>query len=226
MAECVGERRQSRLGTLSQILSQSPAGRAVVAFTCYDVETALGVMRAAVAAQTPVIALIGKRSYTGAEGRSLAVAIKAVLEATPIPTCLQLDHCDDLDVISNALDDGFSAIMADGSTLDFERNVDLVRNAVALSAGRADVEAELGRLTGDEDVASPTTPGAYTDPVQAGKFVRLTDAACLAVSIGNVHGSYLEAPQLDWPRLEQIRSHVTRPLALHGASDVESRRST
>ena len=47
-----------------------------------------------------------------------------------------------------------------------------------------------------------------------------TGAACLAVSIGNVHGIYRDPPRLDWERLEAIRSAVAAPLSLHGASGI------
>ena len=47
-----------------------------------------------------------------------------------------------------------------------------------------------------------------------------TGADCLAVSIGNVHGTYRGPPRLDWDRLEAIRSAIATPLSLHGASGI------
>ena len=47
-----------------------------------------------------------------------------------------------------------------------------------------------------------------------------TGADCLAVSIGNVHGVYREPPDLDWARLEAIRTSTRQPLSLHGASGI------
>jgi tagatose 1,6-diphosphate aldolase GatY/KbaY len=43
---------------------------------------------------------------------------------------------------------------------------------------------------------------------------------CLAVAVGNVHGHYSGIPNLDWRRLEEIRSRVPAPLSLHGASGL------
>ena len=51
-------------------------------------------------------------------------------------------------------------------------------------------------------------------------FADRSCAACLAVSIGNVHGSYAKPPKLDWGRLEEIRRRVSIPLSLHGASGL------
>ena len=69
-------------------------------------------------------------------------------------------------------------------------------------------------------MATAVAAGALTDPAQAADFVDLSGADCLAVSIGNVHGTYRDPPALDWDRLEAIRSSVSVPLSLHGASGV------
>jgi fructose/tagatose bisphosphate aldolase len=50
--------------------------------------------------------------------------------------------------------------------------------------------------------------------------VERTGAACLAVSIGNVHGTYASTPALDWERLAAIRAATEVPLSLHGASGL------
>jgi tagatose 1,6-diphosphate aldolase GatY/KbaY len=194
---------------------------AVAAFTVYDLESVFGILRAAADAEAGVIVLIGEQSFTAEDGRSRAAAIRAVLERTSVPACLELDHCHDLEVMRVALEDGFGAVLADGSDLAFEQNAALVREAVALAAPYgAAVEAELGCVTGNEDVASPADPGALTDAGAARTFVGETGADCLAVSIGNVHGTYRRPPMLDWPRLELIRTAVDVPLALHGASGL------
>ena len=97
------------------------------------------------------------------------------------------------------------------------------RAAVALGAScGGEVESELGSIAGDEDVAVAVAAGALTDPAEARAFVDRTGAACLAVSIGNVHGTYTEPPQLDWLRLEAIRAQVPVHLSLHGASGLDA----
>ena len=73
--------------------------------------------------------------------------------------------------------------------------------------------AELGGITGDEDVAEAVAAGALTDPAEAADFMAATGADCLAVSIGNVHGDYREPPALDWPRLAAIRAASAAALA-------------
>ena len=111
--------------------------------------------------------------------------------------------------------------MADGSARPYADNVEFVRRAAELAArSGAGVECELGGITGDEDVAEAVAAGALTDPAEAVEFMAATGADCLAVSIGNVHGVYRDPPDLDWARLAAIRSGVTQPLSLHGASGI------
>jgi ketose-bisphosphate aldolase len=197
-------------------------GTAVGAFTCYDLEQAAAVLRPAAGAGIGVVLLIGAQSYTSADGGLLLAALLAVAGLSDAHACVQLDHCDDLAVIEAALDSGAGAVTADWpSSESYEQQVELTRRAVELARrSGASVEAELGTIEGDEDVASAVAAGALTDPAQAGDYIGRTGAACLAVSIGNVHGVYRSPPDLDWERLQAIRARVTAPLSLHGASGI------
>jgi tagatose 1,6-diphosphate aldolase GatY/KbaY len=208
------------LTSFVDLLARRPERTAVGAFTCYDLEEAVAVLRAA-ANSAGVVLLIGKQTYTSREGPLLLAALLTVAEASDVPACVQLDHCDDLAVIEAALVAGVGAVMADASSLPYEENVSFVRRAVELARrSDASVEAELGMIAGDEDVAVAAAAGALTDPLQAEEFVHRTRIACLAVSIGNVHGIYREPPYLDWERLEAIESRMSVPLSLHGASGI------
>jgi tagatose 1,6-diphosphate aldolase GatY/KbaY len=203
------------------------AGAAVGAFTCYDVTTALGVIRAAEARNDPVILLLGDASFTGRDGRLLALALLAVAREARVPACVQLDHASDRELIAAALEGGLGAVMADGSRLPLDENTEFVR-AIRDVAGVAGLEAELGHIEGGEDVAAAASAGAFTDPDVAAAFVAATGADCLAVSVGNVHGRYATTPDLDWGRLAAIRQRVDVPLSLHGASglpDADVRRA-
>jgi fructose/tagatose bisphosphate aldolase len=111
--------------------------------------------------------------------------------------------------------------MADGSALPLYDNIALVQEATDMAGSYGvHVEAELGSVTGDEDVAAAVSAGAFTDPEEARVYVDETRPHCLAVAIGNVHGRYRGRPCLDWSVLDAIRSRVAVPLALHGASGL------
>lgn len=201
--------------------TQQAQGGAVGAFTCYNFETAIAVIQAAKARQCGVIFLISEKSFALDYGPALVAGLRAIAEQAPVPICLQLDHVSDLGLIEAAFKAGVGAVMADGSHLPFEENIAFSREAVAIARryGGA-VEAELGRIEGNEDQALAVQSGALTDPEQAAYFVARVQPDCLAVSIGNVHGIYRLPPVLDWARLTQVRQAIPTPLSLHGASGL------
>jgi tagatose 1,6-diphosphate aldolase GatY/KbaY len=201
------------------LAERSERGAAAGAFTCYDVTTAIGVVRAAEAESVPVILLVAEASFRAPSGRLLVPALLGVADAAAVPMCVQLDHVSDDALIDAALEAGIGAVMADGSRLPLAENAAFAA-AVRDRSGAAGVEAELGHVEGGEDVAAATEAGALTDPDEAARFVAATGCDCLAVSIGNVHGRYASPPSLDWSRLERIRGLVDVPLSLHGASGL------
>jgi tagatose 1,6-diphosphate aldolase GatY/KbaY len=206
------------------VLTERRKARAAAgAFTCYDVTTALGVVRAAERRSAPVILLVGEASFAGEEGRLLVPALAAVAESAEVPACVQIDHVADSSLLDAALASRAHAVLADGSRLPLDENIALVRRAVDSAPAGVGVEAELGHIEGGEDVAAAVAAGALTDPDQAAELARATGADCLAVSIGNVHGTYAAYPELDWARLRRIRTRVDDlPLSLHGASGLEA----
>ncbi len=197
-------------------------GAAAGAFTCYDATTAIGVVHAAEARDEPAILLVSESSFTSRDGRLLLPTLHAVADAAMVPVCVQLDHVTELELIRAALATGLvGAVMVDGSRLPLADNVGFVRAARKLAEPcGAHVEAELGHIEGGEDVARAAEAGGLTDPDEAASLARDAAPGCLAVSIGNVHGTYASEPRLDWERLERIRAAVTIPLSLHGASGL------
>jgi tagatose 1,6-diphosphate aldolase GatY/KbaY len=112
--------------------------------------------------------------------------------------------------------------MIDASKEVYEKNIEIVKKVVEY-AHRYDatVEAELGRLGGQEDYfAVDEKDTMYTNPDNAADFVYKTGVDSLAIAIGTAHGLYKGKPKLDFERLKEIRSKVSVPLVLHGASDV------
>jgi tagatose 1,6-diphosphate aldolase GatY/KbaY len=205
-----------------QLLDERRAARAAAgAFTCYDVTTALGVVRAAEQRDAPFILLVSEASFRSPDSRLLVPALTVVVERANVPACVQVDHVSDPGLIGEALAAGVGAVLADGSRLPVHENASLVRQAVDAAPPGVGIEAELGHIAGGEDVAAPVAAGALTDPEEARAFAETTGADCLAVSIGNVHGTYASTPQLDWDRLARIREEVgDLPLSLHGASGL------
>lgn len=207
---------------LSGLLEEARArGRGLGAFTCYDLETASGVLRAALALDAPVTLLVSARSLSGAEGQALVAGLHRLVTSSGARACVELDHLEGPPG-PEALD-AFEpeAVMVDGSALDLGSNLTMTREAVArLAPFGGEVEGEVGRLEGDEDLALETAGGNLTDPVEAERYVRETGVVCLAVAVGNAHGPYRRPPVLAFDLLAELAARVPAPLALHGASGL------
>ncbi len=138
---------------------------------------------------------------------------------------LHLDHGQTVETVSKCIDSGFTSVMIDGSSLNFEENVSLTKRVVDLAHSKSvSVEGELGRLVGIEESTVEEKDTILTDPNAAKEFVERTGVDALAVAIGTSHGAYKfkAKPKLDSERLKAIRQKVTIPLVLHGASSVPS----
>ena len=196
-------------------------GRAVGAFTCYDLAGLEAVARAAEGRAAPAIILVSPSSFTSRGGQRLVRAFRAAAQAASVPLLLQLDHVSRSEVIEEAARAGVDAVMADGSRLAYEENLAFSAEvARSLHRHGVGVEAELGRVEGHEDEAREVLSGEMTDPGQAAAFRARSGVDCLAVAVGNVHGHYSGRPELDWGRLARIAAGDGEPLALHGASGL------
>jgi ketose-bisphosphate aldolase len=204
-------------------------GRAVGAFTCYNFEELEGVVRVAEARRALVIVLVSPASFESAGGERLVRGFRAAFTHSLVDVLIQLDHLSDLRSIERAAGCGIDAVMADGSKLSLRDNLAFTSSVVnALRDQGIGVEAELGRVEGQEDRVGEALVGAMTDPSEAGEFAQKSNVDCLAVAVGNVHGHYAGTPSLDWQRLEDMRAIVPSPLSLHGASglpDADLRRA-
>jgi len=205
-----------------EILSRAQeTGRAVGAFTCYDLLGFEAVVRAAESYRAPAIILVSPSSFKAAGGRRLVRAFGAAAKASSVEVLVQLDHATDERLIERAADCGVEAVMADGSKLPFTENLAFAQSVVGSMRPRGvGVEAELGRVEGHEDEAGETLSGATTEPGEAEAFIKQSGVDCLAIAVGNVHGHYSGTPELDWGRLEEVRGRISATLSLHGASGL------
>lgn len=206
----------------AQLLKQAEAGEyAVGAFNTYNLVITRAIIKAAENCKAPVILQVGSAALKQAGREALAASMLAEAVRSPVPVAVHLDHSTQISDVDACLDLGFSSIMIDGSELSFNQNVALTIIATEKAHGLSrSVEAELGKIVGQEDVAGYHLSGSPTDPAEAATFVEATGVDALAVCIGNVHGLYREAPALDFDRLSQICARVATPIVLHGASGL------
>ncbi|ANU36859.1 tagatose bisphosphate family class II aldolase [Vibrio scophthalmi] len=197
-------------------------GYAVPAFNIHNLETVQVVVETASEMGSPVILAGTPGTYDYAGTDYLISICKEAAHKHSIPLVLHLDHHEDQQDIQRKVQQGIRSVMIDGSHYAFDQNIDIVRSVVQYcNRFDASVEAELGRLGGQEDdLIVDSADALMTDPASAAEFVRRTGIDSLAVAIGTAHGLYKAEPRLDFNRLEKIRSVVDIPLVLHGASGV------
>ncbi len=198
-------------------------GYALPAFSVYDLAQLRAVCRAGERARRPLIVQAGASAFRFAGRAPLAAAALAAAAESGSPVGVHLDHSRDLDELRWCVELGYSSVMIDGSHLPLADNIALTRAAAEIAHGAgAWLEGELGALAGDEDRADRVEGGGtYTDPAVVADFVARTGVDCLAVSIGNIHGSTPRPPDLDLELLAAIRDRCPVPLVLHGASGLD-----
>lgn len=212
---------------LKNILKKAQAQNyALGAFDPCNLETTLGIVKAAVAKQKPVIIQVseGTINYAGLKPITHIVKTIAKNEAVNVPVALHLDHGKSFHSIAECIKAGFSSIMIDASDLPFDENVALTKQVVDYAHERGVLaQGELGEVVRDVAKIDKTN---FTDPDQAEKFVKATNIDTLAVSIGNIHGIIKmreRIAELDLERLKTIYEKVKIPLVLHGASGLDKK---
>ena len=197
------------------------AHRAVGSFNWYNYETLAGIIEAAEAYKTPVIASFGAKYLSNMTLKTAVALTKSLADEVSVPVCLHLDHCSDKLTIMQAIDAGFGSVMYDGSRLSFDENVANTKEICDIAHEcSVSVEAELGSLAAGDNSheGSADDKEVYTSPKSAAKFVRYTGVDALAVSIGTVHGMYKGTPNIRVDILSDINAAVGIPLVLHGGS--------
>ena len=208
-------------------------GYAIPAFNFNTMEQMQAIVMAAVETKSPVIMQVSKGARNYANGTILRNLAKGAVEYAKELGCehpeivLHLDHGDSFELCKDCIDNGFSSVMIDGSSLPYEDNIALTKQVVEY-AHQFDVtvEAELGVLAGVEDEVV-AEESHYTKPEEVIDFATRTGCDSLAISIGTSHGAYKFKPE-QCTRDPKTGKLVPPPLAfdvgfpivLHGSSSV------
>lgn len=193
----------------------------VAAINTLNVETAKYVIEAAERERVPIIVQFypGFSDYT--DLKHLAFAACDMAEKASVPVGVHLDHSATYEIAVSGIRDGFPSVMIDGSTKSFQENVELTKSVVRVArVFGIDVEAELGHVGDGNDLDAIDNVDHYTKVEDAVSFVEQTDCDSLAIAVGNAHGQYVKAPNLDLKRIHDIRKKINIPLVLHGCSDI------
>ena len=233
--------------SLRQLLDHAATnGYGVPAFNVNNMEQVRAIMEAASETDSPVIlqSSAGARKYAGSV--FLRHLIRAAIEEWPmVPVCLHLDHGASPAVCAQAIQNGFSSVMMDGSLMEdsstpssYEYNVAVTRAVTDMAhACGVSVEGELGVLGSLETATAGKEDGVgaegkldrdqmLTDPDQAADFVEKTQVDALAIAIGTSHGAYKfsrppSSEVLAIDRVKEIHARIPDThLVMHGSSSV------
>ncbi|TET23181.1 MAG: class II fructose-1,6-bisphosphate aldolase [Candidatus Cloacimonadota bacterium] len=197
---------------------------AVGAFNISNMETAQAIIEGAIELNSPVIIEVSESAIKYMGMNVACGMVRALVKDISIPVALHLDHGRNWEVISRAIDSGFTSVMIDASDKPFAENVEITKKVVEKAHQMGvSVEAEIGRLPGSEDDVNVEEREAFlVNPNDAQKFVEMTGIDFLAPAIGTSHGAFKFKGDstLDYDRLREVKEKTDIPLVLHGASSV------
>ncbi len=203
---------------------------AVGAFNCTNLIQMEAVVEAAVELKAPLILQASVAPSKFLSPRVIGVIYKTLAESAPIPICLHLDHCSDVEFCKVCADSGYTNIMIDASKQEFNENIRQTKEVVEYchGLGNISVEGELGTVSGVEDQVKVAEDEAQLcDPEQAMAFVDQTGIDIFAPAIGTAHGVYkTKNPKLDFDRLKKIAEMINGqeprvPLVIHGGTGLQ-----
>ena len=193
---------------------------AIAHINANNLEWAKAAIEVAISTNSPIIIgfSLGAIKYIGGYKLCVDICKDIAFELNKekkIPIVIHLDH-GDYDACIKAIDAGFTSIMFDGSSLEFEKNLELTKKLIQLAnENDVSVEAELGRIGANKSV------GELAELKEC-KIMSETGINALAVGIGNIHGLY----PLDWKGLNlDLLANIHHenkhmPLVLHGGTGI------
>lgn len=193
---------------------------AVGSFSVLNMEMIIGTIKAAEELKAPIILQIAEGRLGYAPLALMAPMMLSAARAASVPVAVHLDHGLRVPTIQYALDLGFTSVMFDGSKVSLQENIETTKKVIQLARQYgATAEAEIGKVGGSED-GSEDLELMATPVEDAQRFYEETKVDALAVAIGNAHGVYKSAPQLQFDRLAKLDKVVGTALVLHGGSGI------
>jgi tagatose 1,6-diphosphate aldolase GatY/KbaY len=204
-------------------------GYAVGAFNITDLLQFEAVIDAAIEKKAPVIVQTSVKPSKFL-GTNMMVAIyRTLAQSAPIPVCLHLDHCTEVDYCKKCADAGYTNIMIDASKQTYDENIRQTKEIADYchKLGKISVEGELGTVSGVEDQVKVAEDEAQlANPKQAVEFVERTGIDIFAPAIGTAHGVYkTKNPKIDFERMATIHkmlnsNGIKTPLVVHGGTGL------
>ena len=204
-------------------------GYAVGAFNVTDLLQFEAVIDAAVEKKAPVIVQTSVKPSKFLGTKVMVAIFRTLAESAPVPVCLHLDHCTEIDYCKKCADAGYTNIMIDASKQSYDENIRQTKEVVDYchSVGNISVEGELGTVGGVEDQVKVAEDEAQlANPQQSVEFAERTGLDIFAPAIGTAHGVYkTKNPKIDFERLATIHKMINgngikTPLVVHGGTGL------
>ena len=211
------------LVNMKEILGKAKDGKYGVGFfNAVNVEMARAIIETAEELNAPVIVGTAEILLPAMSLERVSEYLIPMAEKAKVPVCVHYDHGLTFEKCMEAIKLGFTSIMYDCSTSDYETNVEKVAEMTKIChAMGITVEGELGHVGDNAGEGKLENPSDYfTDPDTAVDFVKRTGVDVLAVAVGNAHGDYAFPPKLDFERIDTISNMTGTPLVLHGGSGL------
>lgn len=212
------------LATLAYVLQPAlKHGYAVAGLVALGWEDMRAYVAAAEAEGVPVILQAGPACREHTPLSVIAKMFRHLAEQSSVPVVAHLDHGYTMEECRQALDEGFTSLMYDGSRKPLQQNIDETAAIVEMAhAAGISCEGEVGFVGYSGGAAS-----SGTEPFEAAKFARETRVDAMAISVGNLHLQQNALALLDEGRIRAIEAVTDVPLVIHGGSGVapEQRRT-
>ena len=212
-----------KLVSAKEMLDAAVRGHyAVGHFNLNNMESVRAFLLAAEEMRSPIILGVsgGTAKYMGGY-RTISHMVQDFMDFLKItvPVALHVDHGKYNEAL-DAIENGFSSVMFDGSSYPIEENIAKTKEIVALAHAKGiSVEAEVGGIGGEED--GRISRGECADPNEC-RMIADLGIDFLAAGIGNIHGKYpADWEGLHFDLLEEIKEKIgDLPLVLHGGSCI------
>ncbi len=204
-----------------QMLNNARRGKYILgAFNVFNHISAKAVVKAAEELDSPVIIEMSTSVVKKLGIRNAISLLNTVKEEAKIPIIIHLDHCVDLDIALECIDNGWSSIMFDGSGLSLEENIKRTKQIVAHAKKyNVHVEGEVGDIKGTEDdIHSDVSLLANFEDTM--HFIEQTGVNTIAPAIGTAHGQYNGIPHINYELIERLANESSCPVVIHGGTGL------
>jgi ketose-bisphosphate aldolase len=211
------------LENMKAMLCKAKEGKyAVGAFNILDYNSMKAVVQAAEELNAPVIVQTSVKTVKFWGAGPMIAWFRELAEPAKMPVAIHLDHCKELDVIKECIENGWTSVMIDASSKPFEENLALSRQVVEMARPKdITVEAELGAIVGvEDDIHVKEQDSHLADMQQSVQFCSKIKPDCFAPAIGTAHGVYKGQPQIAFDLLKEIAEKTNIPIALHGGTGL------